>query len=378
VWNAGIGSLMSREFYALCRARLRPDGVLCSWIQGYALSPDALRSVLAAVRSSFPRAQLWRGAWGDFLIVAGGDHLAVDAGRLLAMGSAPEIAAVLHQADAPDLASLLSLNLLAGEALDRWVGSFPPNTDDRPYLEFAAPKLLYADPMPELFGALHAAAAGAELVMTDAPEGLPARIPRWRRARAAESEARLALRDGEGDAALRLLEEAHALLPTAPSIRRTLAGALNQRGSALARRGQAAAAAESFARGIEVDPAVAASYTNLARMYLDGGGVETALELTAEGLRALPDSPELHAMRAQALLRAQSHPEARAEAQRALELDPRLLAGFEALADALERLGETARAESVLAAGAAVHPDAESLRARIRRVTGAGKPPRTE
>jgi tetratricopeptide (TPR) repeat protein len=345
--------------------------VLCSWIQGYALSPDALRSVLAAVRASFPRVQLWRGAWGDLLIVAGGDGLVVDVGSLQAIGDDPAVAAVLRDADAPDPASFLSLNLLAGGAMDRWVGSFPANTDDRPYLEFAAPKLLYADPMRELFTALHAAAGGTEEALAGAPAEIPERLPRWRRARAAESEARLALRDGQGDAALRALEEAHSLLPVAPSIRRTLAGMLNQRGAALARRGQAAAAAESFARGIEVDPEVAASYSNLARMHLDGGGVETALELTGRGLQARPDSPELHAVRAQALLRARSFPEARDAAARALELEPSLLAGFEALADALERLGDTARAESVLTAGTGRHPDAESLRARLRRLAAA-------
>jgi hypothetical protein len=32
----------------------------------------------------------------------------------------------------------------------------------------------------------------------------------------------------------------------------------------------------------------------------------------------------------------------------------------------------------VLTAAKSAHPDAESLRARIRRVTAAGKPPRTE
>src|SRR4029077_2406556 len=54
VWNAGISALMTREFYELCKAHLRPGGILCTFVQGYSLSPDALRSVLAAARQSFP------------------------------------------------------------------------------------------------------------------------------------------------------------------------------------------------------------------------------------------------------------------------------------------------------------------------------------
>ena len=48
VWNSGISALMSAEFFRLARAQLRPGGILCSWIQGYSLTPEALRSVLAA------------------------------------------------------------------------------------------------------------------------------------------------------------------------------------------------------------------------------------------------------------------------------------------------------------------------------------------
>jgi Flp pilus assembly protein TadD len=56
--------------------------------------------------------------------------------------------------------------------------------------------------------------------------------------------------------------------------------------------------------------------------------------------------------------------EAAASAERGLELSPRHLEGHTALADALERLGRTAEAESVLVAGLAIHPGAESLESR--------------
>jgi spermidine synthase len=367
VWNSGIASLMSAEFYARAHGRLRAGGVLCSWIQGYSLSADALRSVVAAVRTVFPTVQIWRGAWGDLLIVAGEETLGRDLAAVLERLNAPGVEAVMAKGDAPDGPALLSLLLLSGPTLDAWVGGAAANTDDRPTLEFEAPKLLYADPMGDLFDGLHRAATAAPV-----PAGAPAEVTlllgEWRRARALESAGRLALRAGEGDAALRALEEAHRLLP-APSIRRTLAGALNQRGAALARRGDSAGAARSWVRALQV-ARLPETYLDLGRLYRDGGQPGTALAIVEEGLALHPDSADLRALRAGALVGVRRLEDARDEAMRALQLRPRHLQAHIALADAFERLGETVRAESVLAAGLTLHPGAEELETRRRKLGG--------
>jgi spermidine synthase len=367
VWNSGIGSLMSAEFYAEVRGRLRPGGILCSWIQGYSLSTDALRSVVAAVRKAFPVVQLWRGAWGDLLIVAGDESFELDVPAVVERLRLPEIAPVMQAADAPDAPSLLSLLLLSDAALDAWVGGSPVNTDDRPTLEFEAPKLLYADPMSDLFERLHRAATAAPAPAT-APAEVALVLGGWRRARALESAGRVALRAGEGDRALRLLEEAYRSLP-APSIRRTLAGALNERGAALARRGDTAGAASSWVRALQVGQ-LAETYLDLGRLYRDSGQLTTALAVAEEGLSQNPDSADLHALRAAALVGVRRFEEARDAAKRALELRPRHLDAHAALADAFERLGERQRADSVLAAGLELHPGAAELQTRRQKLRG--------
>jgi spermidine synthase len=360
-WNAGIGSLMSAEFYALCRERLSAGGIACTWIQGYSVSADVLKSVLAAAGRSFARVSLWRGAWGDLLIVAGGEDLAFDAGRLLSKERDPAIGTLLREADVPDLLSFLSLNLLAGERLREYVGGIPANTDDRPVLEFETPKLLYTETMPALFTSLHAGSAGTEEYLTNAPEGLAAQLPRVRRARSLESEARLALRDREGEKALAALEEARDLLPNAPSIRRTLAGLWNARAVNFANTGKTAEAGRALARAIEVDPGLADSYGNLAELYLAGGDLVRAREAAAEAVARNPRKPDYRVVHAKILTRTRELEEARAELRSALELDPRNLEGHAALVEVLYKLGEEARADSVLAAGLALHPGAEVL-----------------
>ena len=76
--------------FELAAERLRPGGLLVSWIQGYALSADALRSVLAAARHAFPRTTLWMAGWGDFVIVAGDESFVMDALDMRERGRRPE------------------------------------------------------------------------------------------------------------------------------------------------------------------------------------------------------------------------------------------------------------------------------------------------
>jgi len=366
-WNAGIGALMTSEFFATCRARLRPGGIVGSWLHGYSLSPSALRSVLAAARTAFPRVSLWSTAWGDFLIVAGDETLAFDVGHVLRLGSDPEVARLLAAADTPDALTLLSHAILAGEALDRWLGDFPPNSDDNLYLEFEAPRLLYRDTMPGLFGELHRAGGGIEEFVTNAPAGFLERIPEARRARALESRARLAFRDQRGADGVAALEEAIRLLPGAPELRRLLARALSSRGLAAANAGDPSAAARDFIRAAEMDPAYGEPLANLGRLYLGAGQLDPAWRALEEALAREPRQPELLALGADIRVRRREALEASDLAPRALEIDPELVAGMIALGEALDLLGETGPADSIWAEAAALDDRAAALAGGRRR-----------
>lgn len=59
VWFAGASNLYSREFYALARQRLAPDGVLQQWIQFHHISPAEVISVIGTLRSTFGHVTVW-------------------------------------------------------------------------------------------------------------------------------------------------------------------------------------------------------------------------------------------------------------------------------------------------------------------------------
>ncbi len=370
VWNSGIGDLMTVEFFASARRALRPNGVVCSWIQGYSLSPEALRSVVAAALVSFPRVTVWTGSWGDFMIVAGDESRAIDAAHLRALGAEPRLFDLLRRADAPDLTSFLSLNVLAGDASRRFAGAQPPNTDDNLFLELEAPKLLHVDTLARLFEAVHAAAGGTEELLVEAPPELAALLPQLRAARALESRARLALREGRGAGGLPLFEEALRLHPGTGSIASGLAQAWTSRGRALARQNDLAGSVESYLRAAQADPETAEPFAHLARLYAGAGDLERAERAIADAALRDAGDPTAWTVRAEIhLARRESEPALEA-ARRALEIEPHREDAILANARALEQLGRRDEADSALTAALRRAPDSPGLDTAIRKLRG--------
>jgi spermidine synthase len=78
IWSARTVNLYSREFFALCRARLKPGGVMCLWLPGG--TEIEVRSMARTFSSVFPRTVVWSGPrrWGYYFI---GSDLPFDWGR---------------------------------------------------------------------------------------------------------------------------------------------------------------------------------------------------------------------------------------------------------------------------------------------------------
>lgn len=112
-WITGVSNLFTVEYWTLGRSRLREDGVFCQWVQLYALPPDGMRSLIASYLSVFPNTWL-------FETIPGSDALLISATSL------PQ-----------DLPLQPTLNPIQLHQLS--MGA-PLNTDDKPWIEFEAPK----------------------------------------------------------------------------------------------------------------------------------------------------------------------------------------------------------------------------------------------
>ena len=142
-WHAAAGSLYAREMYAVAARRLAPGGLFCQWLPLYQLTREEFEVIARTLLSVFPQVSLWRNDFfPDRPVVGLVGSLAIVP---LNLERVAERAAAL-----PDWArdsllstprSLAMLYLGNRSALAGLLPNGPLNTDDRPVIEFLAPRL---------------------------------------------------------------------------------------------------------------------------------------------------------------------------------------------------------------------------------------------
>ena len=144
-WIAGVGNLFSVDHYERCAGRMAPGGILAQWLQIYAMEPELVRMVLASMHAVFPEMQVWSFRHGDLIVLASRTPLpAFDAGtnaaRLAEWGVLPDAARILRVDSAT---GILGGFVLSSRQVTALVQGAALNTEDRPRLEFQAPRSLY-------------------------------------------------------------------------------------------------------------------------------------------------------------------------------------------------------------------------------------------
>lgn len=126
-WEAGTGSLYTREHFAAVRARLHEGGLFAQWLPLYQVSRDEFGSIARTMLEVFPLVTLWR---GDFLALR---PIVMLVGHRDPTPFVPHV--LLHPDEIPFMAHYAG-NLTAARTL---LDGYPLNTDDRPLIEYHAP-----------------------------------------------------------------------------------------------------------------------------------------------------------------------------------------------------------------------------------------------
>ena len=147
-WVAGVPNLFTLDFYRLAARRLRPGGLFCQWVQAYRLSRDDLRGIVATFLTAFPQATLWEesAGGGDYFLVGKATPWDVDPATLR---SHPDAWRDLARGGVPDPAALLSRFVSGPEGLRAFARGARLHTDDDLYLEWRAPLALFRDTLKE-------------------------------------------------------------------------------------------------------------------------------------------------------------------------------------------------------------------------------------
>jgi spermidine synthase len=126
-WEAGTGSLYTREHFAAVRARLQGGGLFAQWLPLYQVSQDEFGSIVRTMLEVFPLVTLWR---GDFLPLR---PIVLLVGHDDATPAVPPRR--LRTDDIPFMAYYAG-NLTVARPL---FADYPLNTDDRPLIEYRSP-----------------------------------------------------------------------------------------------------------------------------------------------------------------------------------------------------------------------------------------------
>ncbi len=150
-WMAGTGALFTRDFYEKAKDALREDGIYLQWIQLYELSDEALASMLRSFRVSFPWIYGFQGNNADLLLLGSRQALTPDWERLEKLIANPQVREQLASINITDLSSFLYLQRF-GPGTSDYIASITDryNTDDNHYLEYQAPRDLFAGEIPRL------------------------------------------------------------------------------------------------------------------------------------------------------------------------------------------------------------------------------------
>jgi spermidine synthase len=140
--RSGSGALYTVEHFSAVRERLAAGGLFCQWLPLHQLDLDTLRSIVRAFIAVHPRAFAMLATYSLETPVVG--LVALEDGGRFDAGSVRKRAEGMM-----DELALFGSFLAGPSALARFAGNAPVNTDDRPVVAYAAPRITYvADSRP--------------------------------------------------------------------------------------------------------------------------------------------------------------------------------------------------------------------------------------
>ena len=145
-WIAGVASLFTTEFYDRAAQVLKPDGVFAQWIQLYELDPQDLRMILREFQEKFPHVSVWVFS-GDLVVIGTRQPQHLNLPRWVKLAAEDEqLARDLQDfIKVPVAEGILAYYVMGDDAVRKFAGTPPRNTDDHPLLEFHAPRQLFRE-----------------------------------------------------------------------------------------------------------------------------------------------------------------------------------------------------------------------------------------
>ena len=148
IWISGEADLYNKEFYELCRGRLKEHGILQQWVQIHHMRTEDFLVILNTAAQVFPHVAFFQGPEQGVLI-ASKSPLEIDYQKVQEFDARPGVREELGAINVPSMMSLLGELMLYGESMHTALQHLPrlsgrpadfASTDLYPYLEYQTPR----------------------------------------------------------------------------------------------------------------------------------------------------------------------------------------------------------------------------------------------
>ena len=136
----GSGALFSKDYLEQCKARLAPGGVVCHWAPLWRTRPEAWKTIVGSFVDVFPHVRVFNVGLTTILLGRVEPFPPIDMAELRARFDREAVGRSLREVGVRGPLEALSYFQLDETEARRLVDGAPRTTDDRPSIEFSAPR----------------------------------------------------------------------------------------------------------------------------------------------------------------------------------------------------------------------------------------------
>lgn len=297
-WMAGVANLFSLEHYHLMKSRLKPGGLVCQWLHAYSMSTQDLKMIMATFAKSYDYVQLWTSFYPDLMLIGSREPFEIDMETIRKRLEIPDVRKDLRKYGIRKPEGFFASYWLGHEELLRLSRGSRLNTDNRPYLEFSAPRNLYKDTLRQNFDFLNSERSGIF------PEIKNLKPP-------VASNADFYNEIAKGYVSKRFFGEAQKALSASERLQPGNPGYLETSGIVYFKNEQMKEAEDYLTRAVAADPALVDARFFLGAVYRKKGALDQAIAEYQQTVTAVPDDLEFKRELADALFEAKRFGEAK-------------------------------------------------------------------
>jgi spermidine synthase len=280
-WLAGVANLYTQEAFAAAKARLSLDGVFCQWFHSYSMSAADFALIVKTFQSVFPNAQLFTTGDKDFFLIGTAGDWTIPFPQIqTAFQSNPAMVDDLRRLGLGHPVTLLATTFLLDSAeLAELARAAPVHRDNRPTLEFSAPKALQFSQDREIL----------DLLLAKKTKSFPPNVTHFN----PTPREWVDLNNMVGEAFMRAqkLGLADSYFSKAMELNRNVARTHINKGRVFNALDQHLQAELAFRQALELEPRSALGWFHLGMLYVSQAMSDKGLAMIEKGLALSPGDP---------------------------------------------------------------------------------------